>query len=51
MGNQYSAPHASVTIAPASGDSGEVRRNPRFKEGLVESAFPGEVTTLYNGFQ
>ncbi len=51
MGAEFSAPKASVEVAPASGDSSNIRRNPRYKDELVASAFPGEVDTLYTAFQ
>ena len=50
MGNASSIPVQSVIVAPANGDSGAVRRNPKYKDELVASFYP-EVKTLYDAFQ
>lgn len=39
----------SVIIEKGSGDNGDVRGNPRYKD-LVDTVFP-EVKTLYDAFQ
>ncbi len=52
MGNTQSSfpARGSVVHAAGSGDSGETRRNPTFKDALVPTAFEG-VHTLYDAFQ
>lgn len=40
----------SKEVEPAVGDSSPVFRSARHPQ-LVETAFPGEVTTLYDAFQ
>lgn len=41
---------SSIVVAPGEGDNGAIRRNPRFQDKLVATAFP-DVTTLYEAFQ
>lgn len=41
----------SVVVAPASGDSGAIRRATPYADELRASAYPGEVATCYEAFQ
>lgn len=51
MGSGSSKPMpSSIVVAPGEGDNGAIRRNPRFQDKLVATAFP-DVTTLYEAFQ
>lgn len=40
----------SVAVEPAKGDSTEVRRQLKYKDALLTTAFPG-VNTLYDVWQ
>ena len=53
MGAAASAPRGygySVEVAPAVGDSGAIRRQEKYKDGLKPSAY-SDVTTLYEAWQ
>ena len=48
--SKYIGASPSVIVAPASGDSGPVRRNPKHAAALRATAYP-EADTLYACFQ
>ena len=50
MGSWFSSAMYSTVTTPATGDSTAIRRNPKYKDELVQTAFP-EVRTLYDCFQ
>ncbi len=50
MGSSYSSPEGSVVVAPGDATHTATRRNIKYKDGLVPTAFAG-VKTQYECFQ